>query len=71
MNNLKLLEKILWKTKEGRDCKAAIKWCNDRFPKMTQKKIDEKLKIFEKKIDEPLNKRWEQLKKLYNIRKIK
>jgi hypothetical protein len=59
---------ILWKTPEGKACQKAIKYFNNHFDQWTKKEVQEKIKIFEKKFDKPLNKRWAELKKQYRIK---
>lgn len=66
--NPKLLERILWKTKEGIATRKAIKYFNDHFNEWSEEEVQKKIRIFEKKFDGPLNEKWAKLKKQYNIK---
>ena len=69
--NLNPLLAMLWKTPEGIACTKAIKWCDKNFPNMSLAKRLDYCEKFEEKFDEPLNKRWGQILKLYKINKEK
>ena len=69
MQNYKPLENILWKTPEGIACKKAIEYFDAHFDEWSINKRQKNIKIFAKKFDEPLNERWEQLKKQYQVKK--
>lgn len=68
-NTIKPLLNILWKTKEGIACKRAIKYFNNHFDEWDKKNIQEKLEIFEQKFDKPLNNKFQQLLKQYEVKK--
>ncbi len=70
MTNYKTLVNILWQSKEGIACKKAIDYFNAHFDEWSAKKQQENIKKFQTKFDDPLNAKWEQIKKLYR-RKIK
>ena len=69
--NLDPLLKMLWKTPEGIANLKAIAWCDAHFPEMSVAKCQDYCDKFEKKYDEPLNKRWAEILKLYNIKVVK
>jgi len=69
MQNYKLFENILWKTKEGIACKKAIKYFDAHFDEWSIKEVEKKIKIFAEKFDKPLNERWQKLLKQYQAKK--
>lgn len=63
------LLKMLWATDEGKAAAKAIRWCNKNFPDLPEEKRMEFADKFEKQYDEPLNKKWQQILKLYKVKK--
>ncbi|HDY89529.1 MAG TPA: hypothetical protein ENH82_15635 [bacterium] len=66
--NLKILENILWKTREGIAALKAIRWCDANLSDMSEAKRMDYMNRFEEKFDRPLNKRWKRLKEQYEIK---